>query len=224
MPKWKRWNTNDIQTLRELAKQGKSWIISALLLWYAVTHEDSHVAVVDPSWRQSKYIIRRITYFLKKLPSDMYFKPLRTTLRFTNGSVIEAFPNNPDTIRGPTLQVVYVDEMNFLPNDEDMYDAILFTLGTTDGKFVCSSTPWNTDSVFYKIFNHKDYRDFAVSHISWKQAQEPAGPLRKNILEKIRKQFSEDPWCWKRERRLKFNQKNSRPQSGLKNLLDALVV
>jgi hypothetical protein len=88
--------------------------------------------------------------------------------------------------------------MNFLPNDEDMYDAILFTLGTTDGKFICSSTPWNTDSVFYKIFNHKDYRDFAVSHISWKQAQEPAGPLRKNILEKIRKQFSEDPWRWKR--------------------------
>ena len=190
---------NQFIAARWCRQSGKSWIISALLLWYAVTHPDSYIAIVGPSLRQAKYIIRRLTYFLKKLPQGMYFKPLRTVIRFTNGSVIEAFPNNPDTIRGPTLQIVYVDEMNFLPNDEDMYDAILFTLGTTDGKFVCSSTPWNTDSVFYKIFNHKDFSDFAKSHISWRQAQEPHGPLRKNILDKIRKQFSEDPWRWKRE-------------------------
>jgi phage FluMu gp28-like protein len=190
---------NQVIAARWCRQSGKSWIISALLLWYAVTNPDSYIAVVGPSWRQSKYVIRRIAYFLKKLPESMYFKPLRTVLRFTNGSVIEAFPNNPDTIRGPTLQIVYVDEMNFLPNDEDMYDAILFTLGTTDGKFVCSSTPWNTDSVFYKIFNHKDFSDFSTSHVSWRQAQEPHGPLRRNILDKIRKQFAEDPWRWKRE-------------------------
>jgi hypothetical protein len=89
--------------------------------------------------------------------------------------------------------------MNFIPNDEEMYDAILFTLGTTDGKFVCSSTPWNTDSIFYKIFNHKDYEDFAKSHVTWRDAEEPNGPLKKNILDKIRKQFAEDPWRWKRE-------------------------
>jgi len=129
----------------------------------------------------------------------MCFKPLKTVIRFTNGSVIEAFPNNPDTIRGPTLHVVYCDEMNFLPNDEEMYDAILFTLGTTNGKFVCSSTPWNQDSIFYKIFYHHDFTDFARHHVSWQQAVEPHGPLKKSILEKIRRQFAEDPWRWKRE-------------------------
>jgi len=180
-------------------QSGKSWIVAALLLWYAVTHPDSYVAVVAPSLRQAKFIIRRTTYFLKKLPPGMFFKPLRTIIRFTNGSVIEAFPNNPDTIRGPTLNVVYADEMNFLPNDEEMYDAILFTLGTTNGTFICSSTPWNTDSIFYKIWNHKDFEDFARSHVTWEQAVEPHGPLKKNILDKIRKQFAEDPWRWKRE-------------------------
>jgi phage FluMu gp28-like protein len=180
-------------------QSGKSWIVAALLLWYAVTHPDSHIAVVAPSWRQTKFIIRRISYFLRNLPPGMYFKPLRTLIRFTNGSIIEAFPNSPETIRGPSLQIVYADEWNFMPNDEEMYDAILFTLGTTNGKFVCTSTPWNQDSLFYKFFFHKDFEDFAKHHVTWRDAVEPNGPLKKKILEKIRKQFAEDPWRWKRE-------------------------
>ena len=114
-------------------------------------------------------------------------------------SIIEAFPNNPDTIKGPTLNVVYNDEMNFIPNDADLYDAILFTLGTTNGKFIASSTPWNTDSIFWKIFNHKDFSDFALSHVPVDKAMEPNGPLKQNIIEKIQKQFGDDPSRWRRE-------------------------
>lgn len=190
---------HDFLAARWCRQSGKSMIISALLLWYALKHNDTNIAVVGPSWRQTKLIIRRLTYFLHKIPSAMYLKPLKTAVRFTNESQIEAFPCNPDTIRGPTFNVVYCDEMSFLPDDQQMYDAILFTLGTTNGKFLCSSTPWNTDSIFYKIFNHKDYADFVKHHVSWQQAIEPNGPLKKNILEKIRKQFAEDPWRWKRE-------------------------
>ncbi len=190
---------NQFIALRWCRQSGKSWIVSAMLLWYALTHVDCYIGVVGPSWRQAKLIIRRINYFLKRLPSGMYLRPQRTILRFTNGAVIEAFPNNPETIRGPTLQIIYVDEFNFVADDEELYDSILFTISTTNGKFLCSSTPWRTDSVFYKIFTHKDYEDFVKSHVAWQEALEPNGPLRKNILEKIRKQFAEDPWRWKRE-------------------------
>lgn len=180
-------------------QSGKSWIVAALLLWYAVTHPDRGIAVVAPSWRQAKFIIRRIKYFLRNLPPGMYFKPLKTVIYFTNGSVIEAFPNNPDTIRGPTLHLIYGDEWSFMANDEEIYDAILFTISTTNGKFVCTSTPWNKDSLFYKFIHHKDYKDFAKHHVTWKQAVEPKGPLKKKILAMIRKQFAEDPWRWQRE-------------------------
>jgi len=89
--------------------------------------------------------------------------------------------------------------MNFIPNDEQMYDAILFTLSTTNGKFVCTSTPWTTDSIFYKICHNKEYNDFGRTHITWKQALEPKGPLKKKTLEKIKKQFEGNPWRWRRE-------------------------
>jgi hypothetical protein len=62
--------------------------------------------------------------------------------------------------------VVYADEFNFVANDQELYDAILYTLGTTDGKFVCRSTPWHTDSISFKIFNHKDFSDFKTSHVT----------------------------------------------------------
>jgi hypothetical protein len=190
---------NQFVAARWCRQSGKSWTISALLLDFALNHPDSYIAVVGPSWRQTKLNIRRISQFLRNIPSDRYFKPGRTLVRFTNGSVIEAFPNNPETIRGPTLHVVWWDETNFTPNDVDLYDAVLFTLGATDGKLICTSTPWNTDSLFWKMCNHKDFSDFARLHVTWQQALEPNGPLRKGILEKIRKQFGEDPARWRRE-------------------------
>jgi hypothetical protein len=353
-----KFNLSQFVAARWCRQSGKSWIVSALLLNYAVKHDDSYIAVVGPSWRQTKLNIRRISYFLRKLEPGQYLKPGRTILRFTNGSVIEAFPNNSETIRGPTLNCVpgyvkvtlsdgsqipiskikpgdevlsfdpstkqleskkvlsffinplagrrivrvfhdlghfdctedhkiytvnrgYVaskdlnskdkslghpqtmpdmrkdfrtntgegkrlfpraqkivqasakeapkiteevlydievednhnffangilvsncvwwDEANFTPNDADLYDAILFTLGTTDGKLIATSTPWNTDSIFWKMCNHKDWADFDRSHIGVEQAKAPKGPLRPNMIDKIHKQFGEDPARWRRE-------------------------
>ena len=49
-------------------------------------------------------------------------------------------------------------ETNFTTGDEDLYNAILFTLSTTNGKLIASSTPLNRDSLFWRMCNHKDYK------------------------------------------------------------------
>jgi phage FluMu gp28-like protein len=178
---------------------GKSHTTAALLLHYALTHPNSSIGIVGPSWRQTKLVIRRINMFLRKLPKALYYKPQHTIVRLKNGSIIEAFPNNPETIRGPTLHMVMADEFNFIANDKELYDAILFTLGTTNGKFICTSTPWHTDSIFWRIWNDPAYSDYAKSHVKYEQALEPKGPLKWEILEKIKRQFEGDPWRWRRE-------------------------
>ena len=190
---------NQFTAARWCRQSGKTFIIAALLLWYATTHPDSAIGIVGPSWRQTKRILSRIALFAHRLPQGIAFKPQRTQIHFTNGSTIEAFPNNPETVRGPSLQVVYCDEMNFVPNDQELYDAILYTLGATDGKFVCSSTPWHTDSVFFKIFNHKDFSDFKTMHVTVQKALYPNGPLKLGIIQKIKTQMGDDPSRWRRE-------------------------
>ncbi len=110
---------------------------------------------VDTEWGRGPAPAAHAIDFLTETYQSPQFEAEKTGIYFSNDSIIECFPNNPDTIRGPTLHLVYWDEMNFTANDEEMYDAILFTLGTTNGKFVCSSTPWSTDHMFYRIFNHQ---------------------------------------------------------------------
>jgi hypothetical protein len=190
---------NQFTAARWCRQSGKTEIISALLLRYAVVHPNAAIGIVGPSWRQTKRIITRIATFAHKLPPGIVFKPQKTQIQFANGSIIEAFPNNPETIRGPTLNVVYADELNFVPNDQELYDAILYTLISTDGKFVCSSTPFNTDSVFYKIFTHKNFGHFKTSHVTYEKAISPNGPIKPNIIQRIKTQMGDDPSRWQRE-------------------------
>ncbi len=192
---------SQFQVLRWSRQSGKSFSASLKILWYALKHRGFQWGVIGPSFRQSKLIIRKITALLLKLPKDILVgrKTLRTKLAFVNGSIIEAYPNNPDTIRGPTLNGIYADELNFFKDDEEIYDAILFTLGTTNGFFMCTSTPWSRDHLFYKICKDKEFEDYSRHHVTWKDAVEPNGPLKRNILEKIRKQLAQDPWRWQRE-------------------------
>ena len=181
-------------------QSGKTATISASLLKYAVQHEKSAICVVAPSWRQSKNVLSRITSLAYGLPPGILLKPQKTKINFVNGSIIESFPNNPDRIRGPTFDVVYIDEFNFVPNDVELYDAILYTLGTTDGKFVCSSTPWDTDKIFYKIFKQqKNYRHFKTSRVTFEQALSPNGPLKPNMVNMIKEEMGDDPSRWRRE-------------------------
>ncbi|MFB3887971.1 MAG: terminase large subunit domain-containing protein [Candidatus Bathyarchaeia archaeon] len=194
-----QFQNNQFIAARWARQTGKSHTISALLLHYALTTPNVNIGIVGPSWRQTKLIIKHINTFLTKLPKTTHKKPQKTTVTLTNGSSIEAYPNNPETIRGPKLHIVYADEFNFIPNDEELYDAMLFTLGTTNGKFICTSTPWRTDSIFHKIFHDPTYTDFAKTHVTWQQALEPNGPLKQQILNRIKRQLEGDPARWQRE-------------------------
>jgi phage FluMu gp28-like protein len=189
---------NQFNAVRWPRQTGKSTTIGALHLADAWNNPGLNIGFIGPSWRQTKLNIRRVASFCRNLPLKG-LQIQKTKISFPNGSIIEAFPNNPDTIRGNTFHRLWWDEIGFTANDEDLYDAILFTLGTTNGKLTVSSTPWSTDSLFWKMCNHDGFRDFGRLHFSWEKAIEPDGPLKSAIIEKIKNQFGDDPARWRRE-------------------------
>jgi phage FluMu gp28-like protein len=194
----KLYKTNQFLAVRWPRQTGKSTSIGALLLQDAWENADLNIGFIGPSWRQMKLNIRRVANFCRNLPPQSLHSQ-KTRISFSNGSVIEAFPNNPDTIRGNTFHRIWWDETNFTQNDEDLYSAILFALGTTNGKLIASSTPFNSDSLFWKMSNHKDYVDFARHHFTWNNALDPSGPLSPPMIERIKRQFGDDPARWRRE-------------------------
>jgi phage FluMu gp28-like protein len=177
-----------------------------LLLWSCLRTRGFNVLVLAPSVRQSKIVLRKISGFIPKLPKHVVSKPLKTKIEFYNGSRIQAFPNSPETIRGePGVNLIYSDEFSYIKADKELYEAAIFSLITTNGKFLATSTPGSRDSLFYAMCTDDvSFSDFSRHHVSYLDALEPNGPLKMEILEKLKRQFAPDPWRWRREMEAEF--------------------
>jgi len=193
-----------------MARQtGKTFNGMAKLLYLGFKHPDSVILVTAPKYDQIKNIaFKALNQHLKRMESNDpdWFEYvvgkknlLRTVVRLRNGSQILAESPIPETIRGHTAKVVYLMECNFIRDDMDLYTAVLFTLNTTNGYLIAESTPWNTDSVFYKMFHDPAYSAFSTHRVEYTEAMPPNGPLSQSVVEMIRAQLAGDPARWRRE-------------------------
>jgi len=131
---------------------GKSTTIAALSLYSALHEGAKRVLILAPSLRQSKKLIHRIGSFIPKNRSHILAgRRLKTRLEFVNGSSIEALPNSPETIRGETCDLIILDEASFVRYDRELYDATIYALTTTNGRFLALSTPGSRDTLFYEM-------------------------------------------------------------------------
>ena len=187
-------------------QSGKTHCIAALLLWHCLKTQGFNVLVLAPSIRQSKIIIRKVKGFLARLPKYVALRPYMTKVEFYNGSRIQALPNSPETIRGePGVNLVYEDEASYIRDDKELHQAVIFTLATTNGRFLATSTPGSRNSLLYAMCtDDENYGDVSRHHVSYQDALEPNGPLKSEILEKLKRQLASDPWRWTREMEAEF--------------------
>jgi len=188
---------------------GKTFNGMAKLLWFGFRYPGSLILVTAPKFDQVKNVaFKALGEHLGRMRGlDPGFfelaigerNVLRTIVRFRNGSQILAESPVPETIRGHTAKVVYLMEANFIRDDEDLYTAVLFTLNTTNGYLIAESTPWNTDSVFYRMFHDPAYKRFRTFKVPYTEALSPRGPLDAGVVEMIGEQLSGDPSRWRRE-------------------------
>jgi hypothetical protein len=188
---------------------GKTFNGMAKLLWYAFRYPGSLILVTAPKYDQVKNVAFKVlNEHLERMRGldEVFFdyvvgrkNMLKTVIRFRNGSVIQVESPVAETIRGHTAKVVYIMEANFIRDDEELYTAVLFTLNTTNGYMIAESTPWNTDSVFYRMFHEPAFGRFSTHRVVYTEAMPPEGPLSPEIVEMIQEQLQGDPARWKRE-------------------------
>jgi hypothetical protein len=125
---------------------GKTYNGMAKILYIALRHPGSTILVTAPKHDQVKNIaFKHLRSHLNRMKTGdpaLFSRvvgernAMRTVIRLRNGSEILAESPVPETIRGHTAKAVYLMEMNFIREDEDLYTAILFTLDTPYGTVI----------------------------------------------------------------------------------------
>ena len=162
-------------------QSGKSHTIAAKLLHSVLSQPRWRAVILAPSLRQSRKNIAKISWFAQRILDKgleiFDDEPTTTKLVFRNASTIEALPNNPATIRGDTTHIIFADELNYVQKAEELYEAMVYSLNTTNGKFIGTSTPGSRDSLFYRMCTDDvKFPRFSRHHVRFREALDPNGP------------------------------------------------
>ena len=167
---------------------GKSTIIAAKALHFAVTNPKVTVLIVSSTLRQSMLMFDKILSYVDSSPlikKSVKYRS-RTRIRFSNGSMIIALPcgRYGHSLRGHTAHLVIMDEAAFMP-EEVISNVILPMISTTDGYAWMLSTPWDQDHIFWKAYESDSW-----SKHHWSTDMNPL--VTKEFLEEQKKLIGEE--------------------------------
>lgn len=127
---------------------GKTTVAAGYILWYVMFKKDVHVLIAAHKYDGAQEIMDRIRYAYEGLPDHIRAGARdynKRSIRFDNGSVIEAQATTENTGRGKSISLLYLDEFAFVKPRiaREFWTSISPTL-STGGKCIITSTP-NTD-------------------------------------------------------------------------------
>jgi len=189
---------------------------------FAATVPNSTILVIMPKYQQIKEIYFQgeggLHEHLDRMDKDVYesliLEQLQTIIRFRNGSKILAEVPEPFTIRGHGPRKISLDEMNFIRKDKDLWLSALLPMTLTRTVYITvASTPWNKDSIYWKMCFDKAFKFFSGNIEerdpprylkTWEDVLKPNGPLDLRQVEVMREQYAGESWRWKREMEASF--------------------
>jgi len=149
---WK--NTSVIALLPR--QSGKTTTAAGFLLWYAMFNDDVTILIAANKFRAATEIMERIKFAYEELPNWLR-AGVQTynvqDIKFDNGSRIKATTTTPDSGRGMSISLLYLDEFGFVKPRiaEEFWTAMSPTLAT-GGKCIITSTPNSDEDKFAEIW------------------------------------------------------------------------
>jgi phage FluMu gp28-like protein len=211
-----------LKVLRWCRRAGKTTVMSGSDIHFAAAVPKSTILVIMPKFQQIKEIYfqgegglhEHLARMDRKDYDELILEQLQTIIRFRNGSKILAEVPEPFTIRGHGPRKISIDEQNFIRKDKDLWLSALLPMTLTRTVFITvASTPWNKDSIYWKMCFDKSFKFFSGNiHEkdpprylrTWENVQQPDGPLDPKQVETMHEQYAGDIWRWKREMESSF--------------------
>jgi|TARA_B110000908_G_scaffold46977_1_gene57295 hypothetical protein len=152
-------------------QSGKSISSVGYLLWFACFHPEKNIAILANKGATAREMLARVTLMLENLP--FFLQPgckalNKGSIEFSNNSKILAAATSGSSIRGLSINLLFLDEFAFVENDAQFYTSTYPVVSSgKDTKVIITSTANGIGNVYHKIWEGasqgtNEYKAFRV--------------------------------------------------------------
>lgn len=152
----KHFDDNRFSIILACRQSGKSVTSVAWLLWFVLFHETKKVGILANKGATAREMLSRLTLMLENIP--FFLQPgckvlNKGSISFSNNSSIIAAATSASSIRGLSLNVIFLDEFAFVNDAATFYTSTYPVISSgTDTKVIITSTPNGIGNMFYKLW------------------------------------------------------------------------
>ena len=166
-------NTNRFSIVIACRQSGKSISSVAYLLWYAVFHPEKVIAILANKGATAQEMLGRVTLMLENLP--FFLQPgckalNKRSIEFSNNSRIVSAATSGSSIRGMSVNLLYLDEFAFVENAAEFYTSTYPVISSgKDTKVIITSTANGIGNQFHKIWEgaSQGVNEFQPYRVDW---------------------------------------------------------
>ena len=154
-------------------QSGKSISACAYLLWFALFKPEQTVAVLANKGATAREMLGRITLMLENIP--FFLQPgckalNKGSLEFSNNSRILAAATSGSSIRGMSVNLLYLDEFAFVERASEFYTSTYPVVSAgKNTKIIITSTANGIGNMFYNIWQgaEQGVNEFSSFRVDW---------------------------------------------------------
>ena len=166
-------NDNRFSVVLACRQSGKSISACAYLLWFALFNPEKTIAVLANKGATAREMLSRITLMLENIP--FFLQPgskalNKGSLEFSNNSRILAAATSGSSIRGMSVNLLYLDEFAFVERASEFYTSTYPVVSSgKDTKVIITSTANGLGNQYHKIWEGavQGINEFKSFRVDW---------------------------------------------------------
>lgn len=170
---FEHFNTNRFSVVLACRQSGKSISSVAYLLWYALFNPEKVIAVLANKGATAQEMLGRVTLMLENLP--FFLQPgckalNKRSIEFSNNSRIVSAATSGSSIRGMSVNLLYLDEFAFVDNASEFYTSTYPVVSSgKETKVIITSTANGLGNQFHKIWEGavQGVNEFKAFRVDW---------------------------------------------------------
>lgn len=170
---FKHFGENRFNVVLACRQSGKSISACAYLLWFALFNPEKTIAILANKGATAREMLSRITLMLENTP--FFLQPgskalNKGSLEFSNNSRIIAAATSGSSIRGMSVNLLYLDEFAFVERAAEFYTSTYPVVSAgKETKVIITSTANGIGNQFHKIWEGavQGINEFKSFRVDW---------------------------------------------------------